>query len=256
MAAAGALTTSQLRAVWGPPCGVALASFTFHTGVTVQVDRRTLTALSALDDVMERWGYEPTAPDVGAYVCRRITGGSGYSLHAYGIAVDINWQANPYSAANRTITDMPAGMVAEIEALRTGNGKPVWGWGGHYRNIKDTMHYEIVCSPADLATGIRGTAKRLTRIEKLYIWLKAGVLAARRPFLRPGSENDPAKVDDIKAAQQLLGLPQTGTYGPATVAKVKAFQEFLRIPHRGPAGRLNRRTWQWLIYHAFTKGRM
>ena len=95
----------------------------------------------------------------------------------------------------------------------------------------------------------------LTSTQKLFIWLKAGTLAARRPFLRVGSEKDPAKVPHIKAAQQLLGLPQTGTYGPATVAKVKAFQEFLHIPHRGPAGRLNRRTWQWLYYAAFTKGR-
>lgn len=254
--AAGALSTSQLRAVWGPPCGFGQARFTFHTGVPVTVDRRILDACAALDAVMKKWGYQPTGPDVGAYVCRRITGGTGYSLHAYGIAIDINWQANPYSAANRTVTDMPAGMVAEIEALRTRNGKPVWGWGGHYRSIKDPMHYEVVCTPADLATGIADAGPRpLTGTEKLYIWLKAGALAARKPFLRPGSESDPAKVDDIKAAQQLLGIEQTGVYGPGTVAKVKAFQEFMRIPHRGPAGRINRRTWQWLIYAAATKGR-
>lgn len=102
------------------------------------------------------------------------------------------------------------------------------------------------------------TAPRPTPLsgpEKLYIWLKAGALAATKPFLRPGSENDPAKVDDIKAAQQLLGLPQTGVYGPAVVDKVAAFQAFLQIPHRGPAGRMNRRTWQWLIYDAATRGR-
>lgn len=249
------LTTSQLRAAWGPPCNVTLTKVTLHGGATVSVDHRIVDAVNALSGCLEAHGYEATPPDCGAFVCRRITGGTGYSLHAYGIAVDINWQQNPYSSANRTVTDMPPAMVAAITGLRTTSGAPVWGWGGAYRSIKDPMHYEIVCTPADLATGIAGAKGPLTRTQRLFIWLKAGVLAARRPFLRPGSEKDPAKVEHIKAAQQLLGLPQTGTYGPATVAAVKAFQGFFKIPHRGPAGRINRRTWQWLIYAAFVKGR-
>ena len=34
------------------------------------------------------------------------------------------------------------------------NGKTVFRWGGDYSRTKDTMHYEIICSPSDLATGI------------------------------------------------------------------------------------------------------
>lgn len=30
----------------------------------------------------------------------------------------------------------------------------VWGWGGNHRTVKDAMHYEIVCTPEDLAGGI------------------------------------------------------------------------------------------------------
>lgn len=255
MAAAGALNTTQLRAAWGPPCSFRSAKFTFWTGVTVTVDARTLDAFRALDNVMRKWNYKPTAPDVGAFVCRRITGGSGYSLHAYGIAVDINWQDNPYSAANKVITDMPTGMVDAIEAIRTRNGKPVWGWGGRYRTIKDTMHYEIVCTPADLATGINVADDKLTKAQQLYWWLWAGKEALKRPFLKPGSESKATNVKHIKDVQRAFGIPQTGVYGPAVVAKVKAFQEFLSIPHRGPAGRMNRRTWQWLIYDVFTRGR-
>lgn len=99
------------------------------------------------------------------------------------------------------------------------------------------------------------TAAKYSKAQLLYWWLWAGAQAARKPFLRVGSERDPAKVVHIKAVQKAFGLPQTGTYGPATVAKVKAFQEFLKIPHRGVAGRMNRRTWQWLIYDVFTRGR-
>lgn len=150
------LTTSQLRAAWGPPCRFAAGTFTFWSGARVTVDRRILYAVDALDNVMHRWGYAPRKADTGAFVCRAITGGSGYSLHAYGIAVDINWSTNPYTTG-LLITDMPAGMVNEITGLRTRSGAPVWGWGGNYRSIKDAMHFEIVCTPAHLASGIAAT---------------------------------------------------------------------------------------------------
>lgn len=149
-----ALGTSQLRAVWGPPCSPRLITMRFWTGVAVTVDARIGEAFAALDAIFHRHGYLPRGGVTGAYVCRAITGGTGYSLHAYGIAIDVNWDTNPYSAANRTVTDMPAAMIADIVALRTRSDAPVWGWGGHYRSIKDTMHFEIVCTPADLATGI------------------------------------------------------------------------------------------------------
>lgn len=149
------LTTSQLRAAWGPAC----------KGTKVGLTE----AYQRLDAIMKRYGYRPRSGVTGAYNCRAITGGTAYSLHAYGpggyfyfwtgvrvsmaIAVDINWDTNPYGT--RLITDMPRAMVDEIKALRTNNGKQVWGWGGDYRNNKDAMHYEIVCAPADIATGIR-----------------------------------------------------------------------------------------------------
>ena len=86
--------------------------------------------------------------------CRAITGGRAYSLHAYGIAIDINWQSNPYGPV--LVTDMDPAMVAAILSIRTNGGAQVWRWGGSYRGNKDGMHFEVVCTPAELATGIRG----------------------------------------------------------------------------------------------------
>ena len=45
-------------------------------------------------------------------------------------------------------------MVDEIKAIRTNNGVNVFRWGGDYSGNKDAMHYEIVASPAEIATGI------------------------------------------------------------------------------------------------------
>lgn len=154
-----ALSTAQLRKAWGPPKKARGATF--------------IPAYQALDDVFRRWQFDAGEGDTGAYNPRPITGGTDWSLHAYGpgdqytfwwgskvttaLAVDVDWNNNPYGP--RLITNMPRKMIDEIEAIRTVNGKQVWSWGGDYTGSKDAMHFEIVCTPADLATGIAGGAE-------------------------------------------------------------------------------------------------
>lgn len=151
------LSTSALRTAWAPAC---------QPKGTVYLD-----AYRALDAVLKAHGYGPRPTDTGAYNCRKITGGTGYSLHAYGpgdrftfwtgvtistsLAVDINWQTNPYGP--RLVTDMPRAMVDAVLRIRTRNGQQVWRWGGDYSTNKDAMHFEIVCDPRDLGTGIDPT---------------------------------------------------------------------------------------------------
>jgi hypothetical protein len=145
-------STSQLRVVWAPACEGPFAKVTLYGGGVVVVDPLVVPAVKALDACLRHHGYEATAPDVGAYNCRPITGGTAYSLHAYGIALDINWQANPYG--KRLVTDMPEEMRSNIKAIRTVGGHQVWRWGGDYAGNKDAMHFEVVASPTELASGI------------------------------------------------------------------------------------------------------
>lgn len=149
------LTTSQLRREFDPPGETKGSMF--------------IPAYRALDDVLRRWQFDGGQGDTGAYNKRKITGGSGWSLHAYGpgdrftfwwgsvvttaLAVDIDWQNNPYGP--QLVTNMPRAMVDEILAIRTNTGAQVWRWGGDYGGNKDAMHFEIVCTRADLASGIR-----------------------------------------------------------------------------------------------------
>lgn len=151
------LSTSQLRAAYGPRCNAK--------------DWGMEAAYKALDIVLQYFFYVPRSEDTGSYNCRPITGGSEYSLHAYrddgvyifwsgvkvvmALAVDINWLTNPYGP--RLVTDMSKEMVTAILAIRTNSGEQVWGWGGYYSGNKDAMHYEIVCSPAALRSGINPT---------------------------------------------------------------------------------------------------
>ena len=147
-------STSELRQLWAPPCQSAKTTVDLYGEGRVTVDNRTLEAVGALNAVLAKWNYWTRKEDTGAYACRMITGGTNYSLHAYGIALDINWQSNPYGPT--LITDMPQGMVDEIKAIRTNDGDVVWRWGGDYSGNKDAMHYEVVASPAELTAGIAG----------------------------------------------------------------------------------------------------
>lgn len=126
------------------------------------------SAYLALDDCLEFHGYRVGAGS-GAYNCRPITGGTGYSLHSYkdadgftfwngyyipdmALAVDINPSANPYGL--HLVTDMPRAMVDDISAIRTNDGEQLWYWGGYFIPHHDAMHWQIACSRTSLLSGV------------------------------------------------------------------------------------------------------
>lgn len=155
------LSTQGVRDAWGPSCATAadLTAFTHWTGVTVTCNRLIVPALQALDTILEAHAYRPRA-GTGCFNCRAITGGTKLSTHAFGVADDINPPENPYSTS-KLVTDMPRDMVDEILAIRTNSGAQVWTWGGDWdghpdtgEDVYDAMHYQIACTPAELATGI------------------------------------------------------------------------------------------------------
>lgn len=67
------------------------------------------------------------------YNCREVTNKPGsWSAHAFGLAIDINPNTNPYG--EKLQEDLPPGFPA----LFTTEG---WGWGGNWSSIKDPMHF-------------------------------------------------------------------------------------------------------------------
>lgn len=150
-----ALGTSALRVAWSPACRAK--------------DDVFRGAYIALNMVFRAFHYV-VGPGSGAYNCRAITNGTGYSLHSYGpgtifswwsgrafamaLAVDINPAQNPYGP--RLVTNMSPEMIKAVHAIRTRNGKQVWVWGGVW-SPHDAMHFQISCTRADLVTGIDPT---------------------------------------------------------------------------------------------------
>jgi hypothetical protein len=105
------------------------------------------------------YGNVPADGDVSAsFECRQAvpspcSGGSGtgsWSMHAYGLAVDINPVENPYVGCGQT-RDKTAVSYMTRTPLRPGMVTPAvlaafrsvgWGWGGSWAgSTKDYMHF-------------------------------------------------------------------------------------------------------------------
>jgi hypothetical protein len=190
---------------------------TLVPGIRVTVHSLASEAVTALGSVLQAHRYQVRAGDTGAYNCRRITGGTNYSLHAYGIAVDVNWNSNPYRV-DRLVTDMSMEMIGDVYRIRTMQGVPVWRWGGDWdrnpateHSAYDAMHFEIIGSPAELRAGIDWS----TVLQPPRDPGQPGSW----PVLHPG-DRGPA----VRDLQLMLGIPSDGIYGPGTLAAVEAYQ--------------------------------
>jgi lysozyme family protein len=173
-----ALSTAQQRTNWRAfECREELLTRIVFGPEELRVAPPTAPVFQALAAVLASHNYVIHASDTSSYCCRAITGGSGPSLHSYGIAVDVNASTNPYKktpdsravrfsqqatqeARARDVrlgiadTDMTPEMIADVEAIVTHSGKRALQWGGRWETIKDPMHFEITVTPADLASGI------------------------------------------------------------------------------------------------------
>ncbi|WP_104108291.1 M15 family metallopeptidase [Nocardioides sp. 616] len=87
----------------------------------------------------------------GAFNCRPVTGGSSYSEHAYGLAVDLNPFQNPYAKGAVVLPELARSYLdrgRRRPGVITADGPVVrafdrigWGWGGDWRTLKDYQHF-------------------------------------------------------------------------------------------------------------------
>jgi hypothetical protein len=93
--------------------------------------------------------------NTSAFNVRRVAGGSAMSLHAYGVAIDLNPEQNPYIIrSGRTVRiDSRSGAdYVSRKTLRPGMAEPVVDlfarhgfveWGGYWRNPIDYQHFQV-----------------------------------------------------------------------------------------------------------------
>ena len=87
----------------------------------------------------------------GAFGCRPAVGSSGWSQHAYGLAIDINPFHNPYISGELVIPELAMsyldrdrvlpGMVSDGDVVVAAFADIGWTWGGDWNSLKDWMHF-------------------------------------------------------------------------------------------------------------------
>jgi hypothetical protein len=108
---------------------------------------------------MRVWSVgEMKAPPTGdinmtdSYTCRPVvTTTSGWSMHAYGLAIDINPFQNPYKQGSLVIPELSTsyldrsydrpGMVHHGDVVWQAFHDIGWGWGGDWSSPKDYTHF-------------------------------------------------------------------------------------------------------------------
>ena len=86
------------------------------------------------------------------FICRPVTGGSGWSHHSYGWAIDVNPVQNPYVNGGVVVPD-PEGrdylargqvapaMIRSGDAVVNAFASIGWVWGGNWSSLRDYMHF-------------------------------------------------------------------------------------------------------------------
>jgi hypothetical protein len=92
------------------------------------------------------------ADNTSAFNCRRVEGTSRWSMHAYGLAIDVNPIENPYVTADGRVAHAASRPYIDRTPVRPGMAYPGgtlvesfesigWGWGGTWSGGRDYQHF-------------------------------------------------------------------------------------------------------------------
>lgn len=166
---------------WHPGCPVALSGLAYvqvpywgfdhqaHMGVLIVNHRVAYEVLDIFTELFAaKFPIEKIIPmylyqgddfkstadnNTSAFDCRKMIGDSGrYSVHSYGLAIDINPLLNPYVNGNKVLppqakkylyrSGSAPGMIVEGDIVYRAFSDHGWVWGGLWHNPRDYQHFE------------------------------------------------------------------------------------------------------------------
>jgi hypothetical protein len=224
------------RAGWPGPCAGSYVTVKINdAGAKVTVDAAIAELVGLIMRENEK-GYHYRPGDTGAFNCRRISGSSVWSNHAYGLAIDENWSTNPMARPLRT--DKPEWLIRRWNYFG-------FAWGGNYTGSTppDTMHFEFMGTPAQAGVATaRARAELGGGAGPVPVPVAPGAPAAdpKDEILTLGDSGPAVKVLQEtlnKWGPNLPPLDVDGDFGPATQDRVKAVQTAAKLsPVDGEVG--------------------
>lgn len=92
------------------------------------------------------------ANNTSAFNCRAVTGGTSWSRHSYGTAIDINPVQNPYVSGQQVLppsgadhtdrTSYHPAMIRPGDVVTRAFADSGWRWGGDFRTLQDYHHFQ------------------------------------------------------------------------------------------------------------------
>jgi hypothetical protein len=86
-----------------------------------------------------------------AFVCRAVRGGTRFSAHASGLAIDVDPFQNPYQRDDLVLPELASayldrsvvrpGMILDGDVVVEAFESIGWSWGGRWDDPRDTMHF-------------------------------------------------------------------------------------------------------------------
>lgn len=166
-------------------------------------------AFELFADLMRKHDYDFREVSGGTYNCRKMAGTDSWSLHAYGIAIDLNPSKNPYGTHTH---NFPQGFIDDV--LATG----LFRWG---MDFDDPMHWEIDVPPS----GIR--------------------LPEENPVSLP--INADSGKEEKRHVQEMLGVPATGDWDFKPAVKDLAVRAHTGDPKGKDGTHINGRMYTQLL---------
>lgn len=126
-------------------------------GQILTVFERLFDARFPIEEMRVIRAEEIDAPPTGdgnvttSFVCRPAVGSGSWSMHAYGLAVDINPFHNPYRKGDLVLPELASyyvdrdrgepGMITSGDVVVEAFAAIGWEWGGEWATLDDWMHF-------------------------------------------------------------------------------------------------------------------
>jgi hypothetical protein len=91
--------------------------------------------------------------NTASFVCRAVTGGTRFSEHAYGLAIDVNPFHNPYERGDVVLPELASsyldrsgdlvGMIGPDSLVVRAFAEIGWEWGGNWNSLVDYQHFAL-----------------------------------------------------------------------------------------------------------------